>query len=360
MSHSPRNQNQTLKFIVIGIFFMILADRFLLPEGTAFHELWNKPAQVVEIAHEETGQPDWYEENIPAPEPEDDAQDNIVLEPYGPFQRPIALPDIFDECLPPVEPVDAPVKEPEKDVPLWRKNAVPFDVAPNKPKIAIVIDDLGPAHKQTEEIIALPSPLTLAFLPYAKDLPDKTGQAKAQGHEILIHMPMKPLSDKVNSGPLTLQAGMSAEKMEAYLETAFKAVDGSAGMNNHMGSSFTKEDKAVDMFMDILSKKGMFFLDSRTTSETVCEIAADKHSVPFVSRDVFLDHKNEKEFIENALKEVERIAKKHGQVIAIGHPHTLTIKALEKWIPEVKARGFQLVPLSVLVKEKVQNNSALH
>lgn len=338
---------------MIGILFMIFADQFLMPEGTAFHELWTKQVHdPLKVKSKKKEPVVWYEEGIIAQEPIPDYHKNLKKEPYGPVYEPVVKSEPDEEKITKTEP------DTKKDVlpvkPLWQENSLstPFD--PDKPKIVIVIDDLGPAVKRTQEITDLPGPLTLAFLPYASQLDKKISSAKDQGHEILIHMPMQPMSDKVNPGPMTLKEDLSAEDLNRFIDDAFLAVKGAVGLNNHMGSRFTKNKEAVDKLMDKLSKKGALFLDSRTTPETVCVEAATKYNVPVVSRDVFLDHKHDKAFIKDAISNVERISKKYGQVIAIGHPNELTIKALDEWIPRAKAQGFQFVPLSALVKEKYQ------
>ncbi|BBK42890.1 hypothetical protein STVA_29100 [Allostella vacuolata] len=236
-------------------------------------------------------------------------------------------------------------------VPAWRRNAVQVAPAPaGVPRIAIVIDDLGPNQRGSQAIIALRGPLTLAFLPYAGDVSRMVDTARRGGHEILVHMPMEPLSSTVDPGPQALLLHLTNAELRRRIEENVTRFPGHVGLNNHMGSRFTADSRAMGVLMDEIAGRGLMFLDSRTTVDTVAEGLARARSIPFVSRDVFLDNDQAADKVDHQLLETERIARRKGQAVAIGHPHAATRDALAQWLPQAVRRGFQIVPISSLAR----------
>lgn len=219
-----------------------------------------------------------------------------------------------------------------------------------KARIAIVIDDVGMNRKQSRAVVDIESvPLTLAFLPYAPNLDALTKPAQEMGHELIIHMPMEPMDGKIDTGPIALKSNMNGDQLKDMLEQAFNSFDGYVGLNNHMGSRLTQDKAAMDILMDQLDKKGLFYLDSKTISTSLAARAAREQGIRFAERDVFLDHEDSLSFVRNALKRAENVALEKGYAIAIGHPKGNTISGLKEWIPTLEARGFEIVPVSELL-----------
>ena len=238
-------------------------------------------------------------------------------------------------------------------LPPWLEYAVPVPDAPeDAPMIAIVIDDLGLNKKMTQAVLSLPAPITAAFLAYADDLPEQTEQARANGHELMLHVPMEPVDSRFIPGPNALKTAMSDEEIARKLEIMLSSFDGYVGINNHMGSKLTSDKKAVSVVMDMLEQTGFLFLDSLTSGKSVAwKQARDKH-IPYAVRDVFLDNSHNEEDIMKQLNLLEKYALKRRTAVAIGHPHPTTINALKKWIPEAKAKGFVFVPISMIALVK--------
>ncbi len=280
--------------------------------------------------------------------------------PAKPSEEPKAP---VEQAAPPPEPAKV---QPEKTVeelavappkpvaePVWKRYAATHKAKPGQPMIAIVLDDLGPNKQRTRNATDLPGPLTLAFLPYAKDLPAQTARARQRGHELLIHMPMEPKDLAGNNpGENALLTSLSDAEIKRRLEWALDRFPAYVGMNNHMGSAFTANRQKMDLVMDRLADRGALFLDSVTNGRTQGAKAARAAGIPSVSRDIFLDHHGDDPgLVLKQLAKVEAVAKKQGYAIAIGHPHDGTVTALELWIPDALARGFALVPVSALVED---------
>jgi polysaccharide deacetylase 2 family uncharacterized protein YibQ len=226
--------------------------------------------------------------------------------------------------------------------------------ADQKPMIAIVIDDMGVDLKRSVRALDLPSSVTMSYLPYSLKIADQVKSAKGKGHEVILHMPMQAENPKEDPGPDHLSVDMSPEQLEKNIAAALSAFQGYDGVNNHMGSRFTAYKPGLDVFMDDLAKRNVFFLDSRTAPQTIAEKVAREHHLPATHRDVFLDHEETDEFAAAALAHTEEFARRTGSVIAIGHPKDVTLAALKKWLPTLEARGFEVVPLSEVVKYRNQ------
>lgn len=242
-------------------------------------------------------------------------------------------------------------KEPEKKTgaPAVIATPTPDQAGDKKARIVIIIDDMGMDHKRSEKIMALPAPLTLAFLPYAPHVDRMAKAAKDKGYEIMIHMPMEPMNPDLDTGPMTLRTGQSDEEFQEVFDEMLAALDGYVGVNNHMGSRLTQDEMAMNRLMTALKKHGLFFVDSRTISTSIAAHVAAEHGLPYASRDVFLDHDPSVEGVENALRHVERVARTHGLAIAIGHPKDATINGLAAWLPTLKDKGFVIIPVSAAV-----------
>ncbi|MEH6475303.1 MAG: divergent polysaccharide deacetylase family protein [Sneathiella sp.] len=259
--------------------------------------------------------------------------------------------DVEVAALPTVRIVPKAVLSSKKQT--WKKFAAQSPVLTGKPLIAMVIDDVGLNSKRVSDLIALPSPLTLSFLPYAKGLNDFAAKTRTQGHEVMLHMPMEPSRASADPGPDALLKALSFDEIRARTVKNLAQFSGYVGVNNHMGSKFTAYEEGMTVVMDILASEGLLFLDSRTTAKSKGYRLAKARNMPAGNRDVFIDNEISLSAITSQLAVVERYARKNGIVIAIGHPYPETIEALSKWIPLAKEKGFQFVPITTALTHKV-------
>lgn len=218
-----------------------------------------------------------------------------------------------------------------------------------EPVIAIVIDDMGVSHRRTADISSLDYPLTSSFLTYASNLRPQIAAAERAGHEIIAHLPMEPKAS-MNVSPDVLTVKMNEKQVAEGLNGMLDKFPGIAGVNNHMGSRFTEDAERMDVVMKELEKRGLFFLDSKTTPHSAGEKAAKDNRVRYVSRNVFLDNEDKFDYVMRQLRQTEAIARKNGYAVAIGHPKEQTYNALKVWLPTLKSRNLRLVHLSEIVK----------
>jgi len=243
------------------------------------------------------------------------------------------------------DPMPAPLV-----VPTWRRNAVPVAFNDERPKIAVVVDDLGAIHPYTERVLALPGPLTLSWFPFAADLPEQVAAGTARGHEATLHMPMQSFSNSTaQTGPDPLRIDLPPTINIARLRAALDAVPDTVGLNNHMGAVATRDAALMDIVAAEIRTRGMLFLDSVTIPHSVAIARAEIAGVPAAARDVFIDHNAEASVIRGQLADIEATARRLGYAIAIGHPRPHTLEALEWWLPTLAAKGFVLWPISATV-----------
>lgn len=268
-----------------------------------------------------------------------------MLPPPAAPSQPAAAPSTL-----PTNPPSAQSGEP----PAWLRYATtaPVDVR-DRPRIAIVIDDLGLDRPRTERAVALPAAVTMSFMAYSGDLPHFTEEARRNGHEMIVHVPMEPVNTKMDMGPHGLATNQPKDEVLRRLDWDLDRFDGYVGINNHMGSRFTGDAQAMGWVMEELKSRGLMFLDSRTISTSIGAKAAAAAGVPFAERDVFLDDNQSPAAIQQRLEETEQIARRKGTAIAIGHPHDTTLDALIGWIAKLPAKGLVLVPLTDVVKARM-------
>ena len=218
----------------------------------------------------------------------------------------------------------------------------------SRPKIYIVIDDLGLDPVATEKTLNLPGPLTYSFLPYGRDVQRFVDTANAIGGDVLLHLPMEPRGD-ADPGPRALKTSMAGADYLAALEWNLAQFDGYVGVNNHMGSRLTADEAAMKTLLSVLNERDLFFLDSLTTGSSKVKGAGARVGATVVTRDIFLDDLDNRDSIRLQLLKAEKIARETGYAIAIGHPRQNTLDVLGPWLATAPARGFDLVQISDLI-----------
>ena len=233
----------------------------------------------------------------------------------------------------------------------WRRNAVPFRDLNSKPLVAIVIDDVGIDRPRSKRAWDLPGPLTLSFLPYAKDLREQARTARGRGHELMLHLPMEPNGCN-DPGPNALLVSLTDTELKQRVGQALDSFDGYVGVNNHMGSRFTTFRPGMETVLRQFKARGLMFLDSRTTAQTIGDQTAQELGVPSIVRHVFLDDDESLDAVRRKLADVEAVARRQGFVVAIGHPHEATLQALAEWLPTLQAKGMVLAPATAVLRKR--------
>ncbi|WP_428946381.1 divergent polysaccharide deacetylase family protein [Pantoea sp. FN060301] len=216
-------------------------------------------------------------------------------------------------------------------------------------KLAIVIDDFGYRPAQENQVLQMPAAISVAVLPNAPHAREMATKAHQRGHEVLIHLPMAPLSKQ----PLekdTLFPGMSGAEISRIIQEAVADVPYAVGLNNHMGSAMTSSLPGMQKVMQVLDHYNFYFLDSMTIGNSQSTKAAAGTSVKVIKRRVFLDDTQNEADIRKQFSRAVRLAQRNGSAIAIGHPHPTTVRVLQQMLPTLPA-DITLVRPSDLLNE---------
>jgi len=219
-------------------------------------------------------------------------------------------------------------------------------------QLAIIIDDIGYSAALGRRAAELDGPFTLAVLPLTPHTHQLANYGHQQGKEIMLHLPMSNLK-AMPLGKGGLESGMSYSQFLARLHASLEDIPYMRGVNNHMGSQLTQEGEAMGWLMNELAQRQLYFIDSRTTANTLALSTARSYHIPSDRRDVFLDNTRTIDTIRAQLVKAMMLAQERGQAIAIGHPYPETLAVLEKAGPLLDHYQVELVPVSELLKVKV-------
>jgi len=220
-----------------------------------------------------------------------------------------------------------------------------------RPKIAIVIDDLGDKDKISQELLHWDLPITFAILPFTPYSKTLAGEAHRQGKEVILHLPMEPHGyPQIRPGKGVLLGEMNEKKLLRQLARDIEAVPYITGVSNHMGSRLMEEPEKIEIVFSELKRRRLFFLDSRTTPQTVGLQVAQSVGLKAVERNIFIDNSSTEEDIKQQLEQLIQLSLSKGKAIGIGHPHPSTLKSIREMIPRLKEKGIEVVPLSTLVE----------
>ncbi len=218
-------------------------------------------------------------------------------------------------------------------------------------RAAIVIDDLGQDLVAARRLLALPYPLTCSILPHLQYSTATAEEAQRAGCEVMLHLPMQPLPNAgARPGEGEVRVGMTGPEVERVLEGDLASVPYARGANNHMGSRATADPVLMAAVMNVLAKRRLYFIDSRTTRASVALQMARRRGVPAFYRSVFLDDVPNVEYTLRQLREFLRVIEKQDAAVAIGHPYPTTIAAMVRFLPELERHDIQLVPASQLLE----------
>lgn len=220
----------------------------------------------------------------------------------------------------------------------------------SKAKIAIIIDDIGYSHKYGVAAMQLPGELTYAIIPNSPRADFFAQKAQQMNKEIMLHAPMSTIHN-IPLGKSGLSETMDEADFKESLNASLDSLPAASGVNNHMGSLLTQKSLPMEWLMQALQARGLYFIDSRTTANSIAWSIAQEFNIPSLKRDIFLDHEPTSKFIDQQFKKLTAIAKKRGYAVAIAHPYKETITYLERHLPNLAQKNIDLVTISSLLSD---------
>ncbi|BBP62781.1 MULTISPECIES: divergent polysaccharide deacetylase family protein [Pseudomonas] len=227
--------------------------------------------------------------------------------------------------------------------------------SPHKAYLSLIIDDLGQNLPRDRQVLALPGPVTAAIMPDTPHAAEFAREAHRAGKLVMLHMPMDPAT-----GPFAWHPDLPIEELGKRLDAAFAAVPYTSGINNHMGSRMTAQPQAMAWLMANLQQRHKFFVDSRTSAQTVAAAEAQKIGLASVSRDVFLDDERTETAIAHQLQTAIDLARRQGSAVMIGHPYPQTLAVLERELPRLKGQGIEWIDIKSMISLRSNRAMAGH
>lgn len=216
--------------------------------------------------------------------------------------------------------------------------------------VAIIFDDAGGSLEDLDEIIALGRPVTIAVLPGLRFSMAVSERARSAGLEVILHLPLEADDTSKDLGPGGITVSMHDTEIEESVRAALQSVPGAIGVNNHMGSKGTADERVMRAVLRVVRERNLLFVDSVTSSRTVAGRVAKEMGVRTASRQIFLDNENESGAIRVQLRRAIAFTRRRGSAVAIGHAQRLTAQVLKEMLGEFDTAGIQLVPVSALTK----------
>jgi len=232
-------------------------------------------------------------------------------------------------------------------------SSINIALAESKSKIAIIIDDIGYQYKRDKAIIDLEGDITYAILPNTPYSITLAEYANKQGKDVILHLPMQGSRDNI-AEPGTLTKSLSKEEFKKQVDSMLNSVPHIIGLNNHMGSVLTKQDKQMGWLMEAITESNLdlFYVDSLTSQASIAKYVALAFNIPTVSRDIFLDSIVDEAHIQRSFDRLIEQAQRWDNAVAIGHPHAETLTVLKRNIKKLHEHNIELVPISSMVSKR--------
>lgn len=313
---AERNAYLLKLYVLLGLIaILLIALLFLTPDRRAVPELSSGTGEAPRSDDSgERGQPEPdFEEPLPSP--------------------PARLPD----------PVPTPQPERQPETP---EAPAPEPIPPVVGDLYLILDDAGYSLWELEPFLELDVPLTVSVLPHLQFSFEAAEATYRAGHDVMLHMPMQALG-RGDPGPGAIEVTHQRDEIALLVQDALDSVPHVVAANNHMGSAVTEQLHSMQTIIDVLHEQGVFFLDSRTTAQTVVAEAGDTLGIQTIERHIFVDHYRDTESMRNALLAGIERARSQGYAVLIGHVQTRELPQLIREAAEfAETQGVAFRPIS--------------
>lgn len=217
-------------------------------------------------------------------------------------------------------------------------------------RVAIIFDDAGGSLADLDVIIALHRPVAVAVLPGLRFSKEVAERARAAGLEVLLHLPIEPEDPTKQLGPGGITTAMSEEEIIQTVRADLATIPGALGVNNHMGSRGTADERVMRAVLAVVKERGLIFVDSVTSPRSIAARVASEMQIRTAARQVFLDNEDEETAIRRQVLHLITLARQRKEAVAIGHAHRLTATVLQGMLAEFDRQGVEIVPVSTIVR----------
>ena len=226
----------------------------------------------------------------------------------------------------------------------------PEPLPPLRGIIGLIIDDFGYRNDDVSRgFLDIPAKLTFAVIPGHEHSRSFSKNAVSAGYEVIVHMPMENIGKTFGEEEFVLMNYFQDNELVRRVKEALDHIPEANGLNNHQGSRATETPRLMRLLAGVLKDENKFFIDSRTTTNTLAEETMRQFDVPTNRRNIFLDNELDEEKIYAQLIQLTDVAERKGIAIGIGHVKPQTLAVLKKHIPELQQKGFKFEFVSKLV-----------
>ena len=238
---------------------------------------------------------------------------------------------------------------------IYARAVRPLPNRKNAPRVAIVLGGLGISAILTKQAIEkLPGPVTFAFAPYGAQVEADATSARAEGHEILLQVPMEPFDYPDNDpGPQTLLTTLNGDQNLDRLQWLMSRFQGYVGVASYMGARFTSTEQALGPMLKEVAKRGLIYFDDGASTRSLAGHIAGANNLPYAKAEIMLDAVPTPAQIDRALSRLEATARERGTAVGFAAAVPAAIERIAQWAKAAEGRGIQLVPISaVAIKPK--------
>lgn len=234
--------------------------------------------------------------------------------------------------------------------PIEVEKVPPEPLPPLRGIIGLIIDDFGYRNDDVSKgFLDIPAKLTFAVIPGHEHSRSFSKNAVSAGYEVIVHMPMENIGKTFGEEEFVLMNYFQDNELVRRVKEALDHIPEANGLNNHQGSRATETPRLMRLLAGVLKDENKFFIDSRTTMNTLAEETMRQFDVPTNRRNIFLDNELDEEKIYAQLIQLTDVAERKGIAIGIGHVKPQTLAVLKKHIPELQQKGFKFEFVSKLV-----------
>lgn len=368
--------------LYIALVAAIVAWLAFNSEDTVQRRMSATPTATISLNDKETDVPaSWQDANKPAPSeampqaaeiPPLEADKTVEAVPAEPAVAPktaevkpvvketvpaAATETPAAEPLPPAVTVDTTATPPQQ---IWQKYARPFDQRDGRPRIGLIIADLGMANASTQTAIQdLPGEVSLAFSSLSPDLEQKVSTARAAGHETILTIPMEPENYPQNdAGPNSLLIGLPDKDNVDRINRAMARAEGYVAITPYMGDKFVTAENKLGPVLQAVKQQQVIILDGTLSKASLIAPLSRYEKIPFARSDIIIDASASSDGIDGQLANLEKLAREKGQAIGVALPYPITFEKLKLWIATLEKKGIVLAPLTALASEEVGASAA--
>ena len=267
-------------------------------------------------------------------------------------QNTISNPPVQNQNIVSTQPVQNQNTNSSQQTQNTTRPVVTPSLTDQKGALVFVIDDAGNNLRELDPFLHISGPLTIAVLPGLPYSAEAAKRIRAAGKEVILHQPMEALGAQ-NPGPGAIYSGMSRQEIREILSRNIEEVGPVTGINNHQGSLITMDREIMRVILDFCREHGIYFLDSRTTADTVVPDIARQTGMKIAERNIFIDNEQNESamlrYIESGLTRAQR----DGSVIMIGHVWSPALAPLlQKQLPVYTEQGYTIKTVSDILKQK--------